>query len=174
MPFQSGYDKHSVFKLEKDVPGAGQHVHIDVTYHTWEEWVRDEVVNSTGTGASFDKGALTARLLTYRDGQGMVRGIIDTAVFPWSRVNANGDTGPIRAGMSGLLSLKVGTTDDDYIQVPCSVTRLRVTSEHAGLVEFEFEVKLNAFVYFQDTNAYDYKYPGSHGAEQAPGTVGGP
>lgn len=128
MPIQVGYDKYTTFEVD-----GGSEVRIDVTGHSWKEQVDALDVSSTATAQ------LQALLAGIFRGDGNVKGFVNSAAYPWAL-----GTGPdVRAGNTGTMRLRIGPGVLDWFVIPCLITALNTKTEHAGTVEFDFDIKFN-------------------------------
>lgn len=159
MPYMAGWNKGSYFK----VYNTSTFITLCVTNWNWESLVSEEAFSTSGTPGK------TGRIFKELDGTGTVHGFINSSHYPWAARTGDPTQGPIREGFSGILSLQVGPDVLGTIDVPVTITKLRVTSEHGGLVEYEFEVKYNAFVFY--AMAATYSFPNNHGQEETVGEL---
>lgn len=137
MTIQAGYNKTAVFisdagqtdALGLPVPSSAS-VIVAVTGFSWKEMIDALDVSSTSTQQ------IQALIAGIFRGEGNVKGFVDNASFWWVSQG-------IRAGVNGTLSLRVGTVGQ-VVVIPCMITQVNVQVEHAGTVQCDFDVRLNA------------------------------
>ncbi len=126
MSFLVGFDK----KVTINFVGA---VTLNVTEHTWSEWINFLDVTHSGS-AGRQMG-----LASYLQGDGNIKANSDDAQVITNTASVN-----IIAGANGTCNFYHFATSSNPFVVGCMIVKVNLKTVIAGVCSYDFDVKLNA------------------------------